>query len=413
MKCIRNSKRKALFAIPLALILFLSAVLGVYHYMIPDEVSYFAGEDAPTYLFADVKVKDSVTCGAEEAATAFSEISYEADYRLFGILPVKHVTLTAYKDVKLYPGGMPFGVKFFTSGVLVVGFCDVDTEGGQVNPAYDAGLRLKDVITHVGGRELSGAVELTELVEASSGAPIEIRYTRGEGHFTTTVTPAKSASDGKYKTGIWVRDSGAGIGTVSFIDPESNYFAGLGHGICDTDTGKLLPIERGSVVDVTISGITKGVSGTPGEIKGFFNSGKIGSLLGNNECGVFGILASVPKNVPTEPLPIGLKGDLREGKAYIYCTLDTNEVTKYDIEILDIDRGAEGGKCFTVKITDPDLLEKTGGIIQGMSGSPIIQDGKLVGAVTHVLVGDPSRGYGIFIENMLNASHIPDLQNAA
>ena len=149
-----------------------------------------------------------------------------------------------------------------------------------------------------------------------------------------------------------------------------------------------------------------------GEIKGFFNSGKIGSLLGNNECGVFGVLASVPKNVPTEPLPIGLKGDLKEGAAYIYCTLDTNEVTKYDIEISNIDRGAEGGKCFTVKITDPDLLEKTGGIIQGMSGSPIIQDGKLVGAVTHVLVGDPARGYGIFIENMLKTSLFQDKKAA-
>lgn len=412
MKCILNSKRKALYIIPLALILFVSAVLGVYHNTIPDEVSYFAGEEIPTYLFADARIMDTTTCGTEEESTAFWESSWEADYRLFGLLPVKHVTLTAYKDVKLYPGGMPFGIKFFTSGVLVVGFCDVDAEGGQTNPAYDAGLRLKDVITHVGGKALSGANELTELVEASGGTPIEVRYTRGEGQFTTTVTPAKSAGDGKYKTGIWVRDSGAGIGTVSFIDPESNYFAGLGHGICDTDTGKLLPIERGSVVDVTISGITKGVSGTPGEIKGFFNSGKIGSLLGNNECGVFGILASVPKNVPTEPLPIGLKNDLHEGAAYIYCTLDTNEVTKYEIQIANIDRNAEGGKCFTVKITDPDLLEKTGGIIQGMSGSPIIQDGKLVGAVTHVLVGDPSRGYGIFIENMLKTSLFQDKKTA-
>lgn len=413
MKCIPNSKRKALFIIPLALILFVSAVLGVYHNTIPDEVSYFAGEEIPTYLFADATLKESVACSSDVAKNAFCESTCEAEYRLFGLLPVKQVTLTAYKDIKLYPGGMPFGVKFFTSGVLVVGFCDVDAENGQVNPAYDAGLRLKDIITHVGGKEISGATQLTELVEASCGAPIEVRYTRGEGQFTTTVTPAKSTSDGKYKTGIWVRDSGAGIGTVSFIDPETNYFAGLGHGICDTDTGKILPIERGSVVDVTISGITKGISGTPGEIKGFFNSGKIGSILGNNECGVFGVLATVPKNVPTEPLPIGLKGDLKEGAAYIYCTLDTNEVTKYNITISGIDRDAEGGKCFTVKITDPELLEKTGGIIQGMSGSPIIQDGKLVGAVTHVLVGDPSRGYGIFIENMLNASGFKEQQKAA
>ncbi len=397
-------KRRSLFLIPAALLLILSAVLGVYHFIIPREVSYFSGADIPTYLFADAKIKDSAPCAAGTTDNPFSDASYTAQYKLFGILPVKNVNLTAYKDIKLYPGGMPFGVKFFTAGVLLVGFCDVDTESGLVNPAYEAGLRLKDIITHVGGKEISGAVELTELVESSGGAPLEIKYTRGEGEFTTTVTPIKSAGDGKYKTGIWVRDSGAGIGTVSFIDPENHYFAGLGHGICDTETGKLLPIERGTVVDVTVSGIKKGVSGTPGEIKGFFSSGKTGTLLGNDDCGVYGILADIPKTVPEEPLPITLKHDLKEGDAYIYCTLDDNVITKYSIKISDIDRDAEGGKCFTVKITDPALLEKTGGIIQGMSGSPIIQDGHIVGAVTHVLVGDPTRGYGIFIENMLKAN---------
>ena len=386
MKCITSNKRKALLIIPLALILFLSAVLGVYQYTIPDEVSYFSGKNIPTYLFADAEIKDAHPCSTGNAQNLFCTGQYEAEYRLFGFLPVKSVNLTAYKELKLYPGGMPFGVKFFTSGVLIVGFCDVDTENGQVNPAYAAGLRLKDMVTHVGGKALSGAVELTELVESSGGAPLEIQYSRNGEQHTTTITPVKSQSDGKYKTGIWVRDSGAGIGTVSFIVPETNYFAGLGHGICDTDTGKLLPIDRGTVVDVTISGITKGVSGTPGEIKGFFNAGKTGSLLGNNECGVFGVFAGIPETVPTEPLPIALKQDVKEGDAYIYCTLDNNEITKYNIRITDINRNAEGGKCFTVKITDPALLEKTGGIIQGMSGSPIIQGGKLVGAVTHVCV---------------------------
>ncbi len=394
-------KRKALLLIPMVFLLLSSAVLGAYHFIIPREVSYFSGEDIPTYLFADAEIKESIPCVSEE--TAFAAASYEAEYKLFGVIPLKKVNLTAYRDIKLYPGGMPFGVKFFTKGVLVVGFCDVDTEGGLVNPAYDAGIRLKDVITHVGDKEIAGASELTELVENSGGAPMEVRYTRGEGEFTATITPIKSKTDGKYKTGIWVRDSGAGIGTVSFIDPKSNYFAGLGHGICDTETGKLLPIERGTVVDVTVSGIQKGVSGTPGEIKGFFSSGKTGTLLGNNECGVYGFFADTPKNIPTEPLPIALKSDLREGEAYIYCTLDNNTIEKFTISISDINKSAEGGKCFTVKVTDPALLEKTGGIVQGMSGSPIIQNGHIVGAVTHVLVGDPTRGYGIFIENMLKS----------
>ncbi len=396
-------KRKALFLIPVAFLLLLSAVLGVYQYIIPCEVSYFSGENIPTYLFADAEITESAPCVKNSDGNLFSTASYEAQYKLFGILPVKKVNLTAYRDIKLYPGGMPFGVKFFTKGVLVVGFCDVDTDRGLVNPAYDAGLRLKDVITHVDGKELAGAVNLTEIVENTNGASIDVRYTRGDEERTATITPIKSKSDGKYKTGLWVRDSGAGIGTVSFIDPESNYFAGLGHGICDSDTGKLLPIERGTVVNVTVSGIQKGVSGTPGEIKGFFSSGKTGTLLGNNDCGVYGFFADIPENVPSEPLPIALKGDLKEGEAQIYCTLDEGGIQKYTIEISDINRDAESGKCFTVKVTDPSLLEKTGGIIQGMSGSPIIQNGHIVGAVTHVLVGDPTRGYGIFIENMLKA----------
>jgi stage IV sporulation protein B len=316
------------------------------------------------------------------------------------MIPLKTVELTSYKDLKLYPGGMPFGVKFFTKGIPVIGFCDIDTAAGKVNPAYSAGLRQKDIITHVGGKELASAMELTELVEASEGKPLEIQYKRGEQVHKTTVTPIFSESEGIYKTGIWVKDSGAGIGTVSFIFPENNCFAGLGHGICDVDTGALVPIARGNVVDVTISGINKGVSGTPGELRGFFNANKMGTLAGNDECGVFGVFARCPKTAEG-PLPLALRNEVKEGEAYIYCTLDDNRIGKYSIEIQNVDRSAVGGKCFIVKVTDKTLIEKTGGIVQGMSGSPIIQNGKIVGAVTHVMVNDPTVGYGIFIENML------------
>ncbi len=402
MNYIKPKSRHALPILLAALALLLLSILGVYHMTIPNEVSCFAGEELPTYLLAKADTEATTPCTAYDTGAAGS-ISYRTNYKLFGLIPVKSVDVTAFRDIKLYPGGMPFGVKFFTNGILVVGFCDIDTADGLVNPAYAAGLRLKDMITHVDGKELSGASELTELVERSNGTPMEIQYTRDDKTYTTTITPIAGAGDGKYKTGIWVRDSGAGIGTVSFIDPKTNYFAGLGHGICDTDTGKLLPIDRGTVVDVTISGIQKGVSGTPGEIKGFFSSGKTGSLLGNNECGVYGIFAECPKVVSSEPLSIALKDELKEGEAYIYCTLDDGGIGKYTISISDINKNAEGGKCFAVKVTDPALLEKTGGIVQGMSGSPIIQNGHIVGAVTHVLVGDPTRGYGIFIENMLKA----------
>lgn len=309
--------------------------------------------------------------------------------------------------LKLSPGGMPFGVKFFTDGVLIVGFCDIQTTGGSVNPAYNAGLRLKDVITSVNGETLTCATQLTTAIERSDGKPVTLTYKREATEFTVTLTPVFCESEGRYKTGIWVRDSGAGIGTVTFIVPSSGAFAGLGHGICDSDTGELIPMQRGTVTSVTISGLTRGISGDPGEIKGYFNSGKCGTLIGNTENGVYGIFTELPAPVPENALQVASREDVREGTAYIWCTLDTNEVRKYAVEISAINAASHTNKCFTVTVTDPALLEKTGGIIQGMSGSPIVQDGRLIGAVTHVLINDPARGYGIFIENMLD--NMPEL----
>ncbi len=304
------------------------------------------------------------------------------------------------EGLTLCPGGMPFGIKFFTDGVTVVGFCDVETEKGKINPAASAGLRVKDVILGVNGETLAGSSTLNELIENCGGNPLKLRCRRGKEEIALSLTPAWCAAEGRYKTGLLVRDSGAGIGTVTFIIPESGAFAGLGHGICDADTGALISMRRGTVSDVTISSVIKGTPGAPGEIKGYFNAGKVGTLLGNSDCGVWGLFTEVPE-CDAEPMPIGLRQDLEEGDAYILCTLDSNRMEQYDIKISNINRDAKGPKCFTVTVTDPDLLAKTGGIVQGMSGSPIIQNGKLVGAVTHVLINDPTTGYGIFIENML------------
>ncbi len=304
------------------------------------------------------------------------------------------------RDLTLSPGGMPFGVKFYTEGVTVVGFCDVETDKGQVNPAEQAGLKIKDRILQVDGEPLGSAAQLTERIEKSEGRELTLLCKRGKAELELKLSPVFCKSENRYKTGIWVRDSGAGIGTVTFILPETGAFAGLGHGICDADTGELIPMKRGAVADVTISAVVKGESGAPGELKGYFNAGKTGSLLGNSACGVWGVFTEIPETV-CEPLPIGLRDDLQEGDAYILCTLDTNKTERYDVRISNINHDAAGSKCFTVTVTDPDLLAVSGGIVQGMSGSPIIQDGKIVGAVTHVLIGDPAVGYGIFIENML------------
>ncbi len=316
---------------------------------------------------------------------------------------------------QVYVGGMPFGVKFYTEGILVVGFCDVDVaaSGRVINPARDAGLKVRDVITRINGEVPSDASALTGAVEASGGKAITLTVQRHTGgsdkkkggdarvmELTVSVTPAYSVSENRYKTGMWVRDSGAGIGTVTFIIPGSNAFAGLGHGICDGDTGELVPMRRGQVTDVTVSGVERGEVGAPGAIKGYFAPGKTGTLLGNTDCGVFGVLTALPSAAETL-LPVGHREEVHEGEATILCTLDDGKVGTYSVCISAVDADATGSKCFGITVTDPALIQKTGGIVQGMSGSPVIQDGKLVGAVTHVLINDPTTGYGIFIDNML------------
>lgn len=378
---------KGLSLILLTFLLFLSVVAGTYRYVLPSSASCMSASELSQYpLLTYSEGRDNDARGV-------------VNCKLLGLIPLGRLTLKNYDNIKLYPGGMPFGIKFMTEGVMIVGFCDM---AGQENPASAAGLKNGDMIKSVDGKAIMSVSELGEALDASGGRPVLLCYVRAGKEYSTTLTPLYSSSEGKYKSGVYVKDSGAGIGTVTYIVPEDFSFAGLGHGICEGSAGELVPMNRGSVVDVTISGVVRGEVGKPGEIKGYFSSGKTGTLLSNTHCGVYGVLASLPQDLPSEPLPIGKRSELHEGRAFIYCTLDSNKIEKYEIEISAIDRRAEGNKCFTVKICDDALIARTGGIVQGMSGSPIIQDGKIVGAVTHVLINDPTSGYGIFIENMLN-----------
>ena len=311
-----------------------------------------------------------------------------------------------YAGLELYVGGMPFGVKFMTDGVVVTELCDIKTDGAKKCPAKDAGIVPGDVIVKINGEAVTDATCLTDIAEKNAGKSITVTYSRDGKTKDTELTPVRCAEDGRYKTGMYVKDSGAGIGTVTYVVPETMSFGGLGHGICDASTGKLIPMQRGSVVGVTISGVVRGLSGSPGEVRGYFSAPKTGTLLKNTEWGVFGAFATLPDSC-TQKLSIGTKNELQNGKAYILSTLEGTTPQKYEIEISDIKTGSTSNKCFTVKVTDKNLIDKSGGIVQGMSGSPIIQNGKLVGAVTHVLINDPTTGYGIFIENMLNAAQMP------
>ncbi len=308
-------------------------------------------------------------------------------------------------DHMLYVGGMPFGVQYLTDGILVVGYCDVTHEANAKNPARDAGIAAGDTILAVNGKRVTTAAELASIVRESGGAELTLTVRRENEERSVTLKPLPCDSDGIFRTGLWVRDSGAGIGTVTFLT-DDNRFGGLGHGICDSKCGALIPISRGNVMSVGINGIKRGAVGAPGELKGQFIGQKSGSLFQNTPCGVFGMLTERPAALG-ERVAIGTRYELREGEATCRCTLDGGAPCEYKIRISDIRRDSTDNKSFTVTVTDKALLEKTGGIVQGMSGSPIIQNGKLVGAVTHVLINDPTTGYGIFIENMLNAAQMP------
>lgn len=307
---------------------------------------------------------------------------------------------TDIASLRLVPGGMPFGIRVETQGVMVVGLSEVTSGGKSCRPAYEAGVRQKDILTAINGKEVATAEEATALINASGGSPLRLAVLRGDEPREFTVTPRKSDKDGRYQCGIWLRDSASGIGTVTFIDPESGLFGGLGHGVCDSDTGALVPLARGNVLSVKLSGAVKGECGKPGELCGSFTGRRLGSVVTNSECGVFGVLNRVPAG-KYPAMPIATAAEVKAGEATVLCTLDEGGIGEYKVEISNIDHSARPTKSFTVHVTDETLLGKTGGIVQGMSGSPILQNGKIIGAVTHVLVDDPTTGYGIFIENML------------
>ncbi|MBE6618769.1 MAG: SpoIVB peptidase [Ruminococcaceae bacterium] len=301
-------------------------------------------------------------------------------------------------------GGDVFGTRIDTRGVLVVGVTGVTSENKELFPARDAGICSKDIINTVNGKEVSGSEELVSLINESEGKATEIGFLRDGKEMSVTLSPVRSDSDGIYRAGLWVRDSLAGIGTVTFIIPETSEFAGLGHGMCDSDTGVIMPVKTGSVFGVRLGEIKRSDSGAPGELRGRLDGAQIGEITKNTPSGVYGRI-----NLPTERRRAELcdKNEVKTGDVSVICTLDESGPREYAATIERICDADGETKNFIIKITDSELLSKTGGIVQGMSGSPILQNGKLVGAITHVLIDDPTKGYGIFAENMLENMAMP------
>ena len=324
--------------------------------------------------------------------------------RLLGIIPIKEVSVEISDPVTLIPSGEQFGVKMFTKGAMVVGLVDIPTAKGVASPGKKAGIKEGDIILSVNKKDISRNEEVALIIESSNGKPLLFKIQRGDEVLDITLTPALSSNDNQYKSGIWVRDSAAGIGTITYLDKTNHSFGGLGHPICDVDTGEILPVGSGEVCDVTIHNINKGKAGTPGELLGVFASDTpIGNIITNNNTGIYGQIFDC--NTGQKEYPLARKQEVEIGPATILCSLKDESPKEYQVEIVSVDYNENNKvKNMIVKVVDDKLLELTGGIVQGMSGTPILQNGKLVGAITHVFINDPKKGYGIFAENMYENS---------
>lgn len=322
-----------------------------------------------------------------------------AKLSLFGCVPIKEVSIKKVEIPKVYLSGSPFGLKMYTKGVVVVGTNSIITKNGSRNPGREGGIEKGDVVTSIDNNQIESTEHMKKMLQKTTEKPMSVSVVRQNMEFEVKITPAKDKEDGNYKIGLWVRDSSAGIGTMTYYSPDDNTFGGLGHGVCDVDTGKLLPLSTGEIVPVKLAGVLKGSAGVAGELHGRFLENTVGKLLGNTEMGVFG---KGGKELKTgELMDVALKQEVVKGECKIYTTVDDAFPKYYDAVILSVDYGNDHVKNMVIRITDAALIEKTGGIVRGMSGSPIVQNGKLIGAVTHVFVGDSTTGYGIFAENMI------------
>ncbi len=296
---------------------------------------------------------------------------------------------------ELVPGGKAIGIRMTTQGVVVAGVSEVESGGVKKSPAAEAGIAPGDVIVRLGPAQINSAADFIAAVAKLDGTPVAIQVTRQGKTKQFTVTPAKDA-DGKLRLGLWLRDGVTGVGTVTFYDPASGVYGALGHGITDTDTGVLLPLGEGSVSKAAVTGVTKGESGKPGQLDGSSDiSSSCGSILMNTEYSIFGIMQS--GSVEGDPIECGT---IKTGPAAILTTISGDTAKEYSIEVNRVYHDTDGDRVM-ITVTDKALLAATGGIVQGMSGSPIIQGGNLVGAVTHVFVNDPTHGYGLSIQDMI------------
>ena len=407
-----------LIAVPFMLILQMYLIFPS-RLMLLEGEEYTYNVDTPVRIDAQVDKKGVLSLNGEIVQDRYTSVKlnsplvikseqlgdFNINLKLFGVIPFRSVNVSVLPKTSIVPCGNTVGVKLYTDGILVIGLSEVNgMDGKGYTPWKEAGIKEGDFIELMGNIKVEDIEHLVEIVEMSQGNELNMRIRRNGKVVKTTIMPVKCSEDKTYKIGVWVRDSTAGIGTLTFYDPNTNYFAALGHGITDVDTGELLTVKEGSILKSSIVSVRKGKKGKPGELKGVFmqQESGLGEIKENSSCGIFGKLYGSIDNEYAKPMPVALRAQVKEGKAYILSNVKGEKINKFDIEIQKVlKQNEQNSKGMIIKITDPKLLDLTGGIVQGMSGSPIIQDGKVVGAVTHVFVNDPSRGYGIFIDWML------------
>lgn len=325
----------------------------------------------------------------------------ENDIKLLGIIPVKTTSIIQSKPKKVSVSGESFGIKLYTDGVIIVGIRDVETDKGKCNPAKEAGLEKGDIIIEINGKKVYSADSVTNILNDNNGKDYKITVKRNGNYKEFLLKPAYSSSQGCYKVGLWVRDSTAGVGTITYYDKSNNTVSALGHPITDVDTNEIMPILDGEAVRATVTKIYKSKAGEAGSLCCEFTNDIIGTLKKNCQSGIYGKYTCTLKN--TYEYEVASPNEIVRGPVQILCTIDSGKAKFYNAQISRISyRENKKGKNMVVKITDERLLEKTGGIVQGMSGSPIIQNGKLVGALTHVIVDSPEKGYAIFAQDMVD-----------
>ena len=364
---------------------------------IPDEIFVYADEETDWETFFQEPL-----ISYDETVEVSQNGSYQIRCKWLGVLPLKTIKVHTVEKQEVLVSGSPVGIYMETKGVLVIDSGEItDREGIRRTPAEHI-IQSGDYICEIDGKVLTGKRQLMQLVRENQGEPMELQVIRHQETIKLELTPVET-EDGSYKLGIWVRDNIQGIGTLTYVEPNGT-FGALGHGISDTDTGERLEISDGDLYRADILSIRKGTAGTPGELRGVINyreENRIGTICGNSQYGIRGQLEPGKYEGSMKKIPTGLKQEIQTGKAEIRCDIGDG-IREYQCEILEIDSNArDTNKCFVLRITDDDLLSRTGGIVQGMSGSPVLQNGKLIGAITHVFVNDPTKGYGIFIENMM------------